>query len=466
MQAAKLGKRVVLIERRAQVGGVSVHTGTIPSKTLREAVMYLSGLRQRSFYGRGHRERGELSMEHLSHRLSRTVDSEVDVVRDQLIRNRVELVCGEARFITPHCVRVTGPASGPVDLCAEKILLAPGTEPHRPANVPFDDERVLDSDGVLCMKKLPRSMTVVGSGVIGLEYATIFQSLDVRVSLIDERETLLDFMDREIIAELTHSLRDRNIALRLGEKVASVQVGADERVTTTLGSGRQLVSDVVLFAAGRIGATGALDLPAAGLSADNRGRITVDAHLRTSQPHIYAAGDVIGFPSLASTSMEQGRQAVCHAFGDLREKPPELFPFGIYAVPEMSMVGATEEQLKKKGVPYEVGVARFRELARGQILGIDTGMLKIIVGLDDHKLLGVHILGEGATELIHVGQMVIGLGGTLEYLVDSVFNYPTLAEAYKVAALDAWNRLPRRKPMPMPMAEVESGPIPIRAIVK
>lgn len=443
IQAAKLGKRVVMVEKRTSVGGVSVHTGTIPSKTLREAVLYLSGLRQRVFYGRGHRERQELTIDDLLHRLQHTVSREVDVIRDQLLRNGVEVVEGAARFLSPHKLLVTTHGGTQVELDAEKILIATGTHPYRPSHIPFDDHSVIDSDGILSLRRLPRTMTVIGAGVIGLEYASMFQALDVRISLVDERETLLDFLDREITAELTHALRDRGVALRLGERVAGIQHDPDGKVTTRLASGRFLRSEVVLFAAGRVGATEGLALEAAGLQADNRGRLSVDAKFRTSQSHIYAAGDVIGFPSLASTSMEQGRLAACYAFRHGEHQAAELFPFGIYAVPEMSMVGATEEQLRQRGVPYEVGISRFRELARGQILGLESGMLKLLVGLSDRKILGVHILGEGATELIHIGQMAIGLGGTLDYLVESVFNYPTLAEAYKVAALDAWNRLPQ-----------------------
>lgn len=443
IQAAKLGKRTVLVEKRTSVGGVSVHTGTIPSKTLREAVLYLSGLRQRSFYGRSHRERQELTIDDLLHRLEHTVSREVEIIRDQLLRNGVEVVEGDAHFLSPHRVEVRTHSGACSELEAEKILIATGTHPYRPNHIPFDDRQVIDSDGILKLERLPRTMTVVGSGVIGLEYASMFQALDVRISLVDERETLLDFLDKEITAELTHALRDRGVALRLGERVAGIAKDPDGKVTTRLVSGRYLRSEVVLFAAGRVGATAELNLEAAGLAADNRGRLTVDAKFRTSQPHIYAAGDVIGFPSLASTSMEQGRLAACFAFRHGEHRAAELFPFGIYAVPEMSMVGATEEQLRAKGVPYEVGISRFRELARGQILGLESGMLKLLVSLVDRKILGVHILGEGATELIHIGQSVIALGGTLDYLVESVFNYPTLAEAYKVAALDAWNRLPQ-----------------------
>ncbi len=443
IQAAKLGKKVVLVERRTSVGGVSVHTGTIPSKTLREAVLYLTGWKQRTFYGRGYRLKQGLTVKDLMERLEITIRHETDVIRDQLVRNGVEVVEGEARFVSPHRVHVRCPRGDVTELEADRVLIATGTEPHRPKDVPFDGERILDSDDILHLKGHPRSITVIGAGVIGTEYATMFGAMDVKVALVEARPAMLDFLDEEIVMELMHHLRDKGMVLRLGETVDRLEIDEHGRVVTHLKSGKQLRSDIVLYAAGRAGCTSGLALEAAGLAADERGRLVVDEWFRTTQAHISAAGDVIGFPSLASTSMEQGRLAACYAFGHPATTCPAHFPFGIYAVPEISMVGQTEQELRRQGVRYEVGVARLREIARGQILGLDQGLLKILFSLEDRRVLGVHILGEGATELIHIGQAALVLGGTLEYFVENVFNYPTLAEAYKVAALDAWNRMPR-----------------------
>jgi NAD(P) transhydrogenase len=448
IQAAKLGKKTVIVEKGTMMGGVTVHTGTIPSKTLREAVLYLSGWRQRSFYGQGYRLKRDISIEDLTQRLEHTTRHEIEVIRDQLHRNGVRVVDGIAAFLSPNQVRVTTPTGEMVDYDADKILIATGTKPNRPSGMSMDDGRVMDSDDLLRIQKLPRSMTVIGGGVIGIEYATIFNALDVRVSVVDGRREILSFLDPEIVSDLKFHLRDRGVVLRLGEEVESIDTSDPQTVVTRLASGKQLRSEIVLFAAGRTGNTTELGLANAGLTTDARGLLSVDDRLRTSQPHIYAAGDIVGFPSLASTSMEQGRLAACHAFGHLDASFPTTFPYGIYAVPEISMVGVTETELVEKGIPYETGTARFRETARGQIMGLERGILKILFGLEDRRVLGVHILGEGATELIHIGQAAVALGGTLEYFVDSIFNYPTLAEAYKVAALDAWNRMPQLRPFP------------------
>lgn len=440
IQAAKLGRRVALVENRGAVGGVTVHTGTIPSKTLREAVLYLTGWTQRGLYGPSYRLKPHLEIGDLMQRLQRTIRHEVGVIEDQLARNGVTVLQGTASFRSPHAVQVRTPDGETLHCSADKILIATGTRPARPADVPFDGEAIIDSDGILGLGRIPRTMAIVGAGVVGVEYASMFSALDVRVTLIDSRPTMLDFLDREIVEELAHSLRARHVVLRLGEKVAGVRRVSDG-AEIDLASGKRVHAEVVLFAAGRQGLTEELRLEHAGLRTDDRGRIAVNAHFATAIPHIYAAGDVIGFPSLASTSMEQGRLAACHAWGKPAASVPAHFPFGIYSVPEISMVGATEQQLTRDGVPYEVGVGRFRETGRGQILGLDEGLLKLICSPTDRRLLGVHIFGEGATELIHIGQAVIALGGSLDYLVGTVFNYPTLAETYKSAALDAWNRL-------------------------
>jgi NAD(P) transhydrogenase len=441
IQAAKLGKSVALIENRRVVGGVTVHTGTIPSKTLREAVLYLTGWTQRGLYGQSYRLKQNLTIDDLMQRLQITIRNEVSVIESQLGRNGVTVFHGIASFKDPHTVQVTGIDGEISEYVAEKIVIATGTSPSRPSNIPFDDSAIIDSDGILNLKKIPKTMAIVGAGVIGVEYAAMFSALDVKVTLIDGRPQMLDFLDQEIVDELMHSLRARQVTLRLGEKVSTMRKTIDNDVEMIMTSGKRVVTDIVMFAAGRQGATDALNMGNAGLKADDRGRIKVDCTYATEVPHIYAAGDVIGFPSLASTSMEQGRLAACHAWDKTAACVPEHFPFGIYSIPEISMVGATEQQLTKDNIPYEVGVARFRETARGQILRLEEGMLKIICSLEDRRVLGVHIFGESATELIHIGQAVISLNGTLDYLVEAVFNYPTLAETYKIAALDCWNKM-------------------------
>ena len=444
IQAAKLGKSVLVIDKGRRVGGVSVHTGTIPSKTLRETVLNLSGWRERGFYGLSYRVKKEISAEDLMRRLHITLNHEVEVLEHQFARNQVTTLLGKARFLDSHKLEVETESGEGICLTAERFLLAVGTRPHRPSHIPFDGKRVVDSDEILELGCLPRHLAVVGAGVIGTEYATIFSALDVHVTLIEPRATVLDFVDRELVDEFTHFLRDRGMAMRFGAKVVEVLRQGPELCLVKLENGRVIQADMVLYAAGREGATAALGLDACGLEPDARGRIKVDPTcFQTAQPHIYAAGDVIGFPSLASTSMEQGRLAACHAFGVKAYEAPKFFPYGIYSVPEISTIGLTEEEVRAKGIPYECGVARFRETSRGQIMGLSSGMMKLIFDLETRKLLGCHILGEGATELVHIGQAVINLNGTLDYFVENTFNYPTLAEASKIAALDAWNRMPR-----------------------
>ncbi|MCW2364268.1 MULTISPECIES: Si-specific NAD(P)(+) transhydrogenase [Sphingobium] len=444
VQAAKLGKSVLVVEGRKRVGGVSVHTGTIPSKTLRETVLNLTGWRERGFYGRSYRVKKDIGGSDLDHRIDKTLEHEVDVLEHQFQRNGVRTLEGFARFTDPHTLLVTAPDESELRVRGERILIAVGTAPFRPDNIPFDDDIVLDSDVLIEAPRVPRSLVVIGAGVIGIEYATIFSALDVAVTLIEPRETFLDFIDREIIEEFIHQLRDRGMTIRLGAKVTNVVKDASGAVVTTLEDGRAIRSEMMLFAAGRVGATHTLGLEHCGLAVDNRGRLKVDPKtFQTEVPHIYAAGDVIGFPSLASTSMEQGRIAACHAF-DLPMPPaPAYFPYGIYAVPEISTVGMSEQDVKAKKIPYECGIARFRETSRGHIMGLDSGLMKMIFSLKTRRLLGVHIIGEGATELIHIGQAVLNLKGTIDYFIENTFNYPTLAEAYKIAALDAWNRMPR-----------------------
>ena len=439
--AAKLGKRVAVAERRHMMGGVCVNTGTIPSKTLREAVLYLTGFAQRDVYGASYRVKSDITIADLLSRTQHVVAREVEVVRNQLLRNHVELLDGTARFEDPHTVTVQGEARGDHStVTAEHVVIATGTRPARPPEVEFDDDHVLDSDTVLKMERVPGSLVVVGAGVIGIEYASMFAALGTRVTVVEKRPQMLEFCDPEVVESLKFHLRDHAVTFRFGEEVDRVQV-TEKGTVTTLASGKRIAADMVMYSAGRQGVTDELDLEKAGLSADRRGRIEVDAQYRTAVPHIYAVGDVIGFPALAATSMDQGRLAAYHAFGEPARELQELQPIGIYTVPEISYCGKTEAELTRDAVPYEVGVSRYRELARGAIVGDSYGMLKLLVSTTDRTLLGVHVFGSGATDLVHIGQAIMGCGGNVDYLVDTVLNYPTLSEAYKVAALDVTNKM-------------------------
>ena len=440
--AAKLGKSVAVVERGRMLGGVCVNTGTIPSKTLREAVLYLTGMNQRELYGASYRVKDKITPGDLLARTQHVLGKEVDVVRSQLLRNGVELYVGHGRFLDPHTLVVEDPSRAErIQLSARNIIIATGTKPARPAGVEFDENRVLDSDGILDLKSIPSSMVVVGAGVIGIEYASMFAALGTKVTVVEKRDTMLDFCDPEIVESLRFHLRDLAVTFRFGEEVTAVDVGSAGTVTT-LASGKQIPAETVMYSAGRQGQTDHLDLANAGLEADRRGRIFVDDKTFQSKvDHIYAVGDVIGFPALAATSMEQGRLAAYHAFGEPTAGMTALQPIGIYSIPEVSYVGATEVELTGSAIPYEVGVSRYRELARGQIAGDSYGMLKLLVSTEDLRLLGVHIFGTNATEMVHIGQAVMGCGGTVEYLVDAVFNYPTFSEAYKVAALDVMNKM-------------------------
>lgn len=424
------------------LGGVCTNTGTIPSKTLREAVMYLTGQAHKHVYGQSYQVKDEITIEDLFWRTQAVIQKEIDVVRNQLARNHVQLLGGTARFIDGHTVAVIA-GSEERRVTAHHILIAVGTVPNRPSTVEFDELTVLDSDGILQLPQIPRALVVVGAGVIGIEYASMFASLGVAVTLVDRRARPLEFVDGEIVDELLHQMRQAHVSFRFGEAVERLEVNDDRnrRATLWLESGKKLVADMALFSVGRVGATSALGLAHAGVQIDDRGRVQVDGQFRTNVPHIFAAGDVIGYPSLAATSSEQGRLAACHALGAPAPAMSPHFPIGIYAVPEISMVGATEETLTRARVPYEVGVARYSEIARGQILGDDSGFFKMIFHREDRRLLGVHIIGTQATELLHIGQAVIALGGGLDYFLTNVFNYPTLAECYKVAALNAANKL-------------------------
>jgi NAD(P) transhydrogenase len=439
IQAAKLGRKVALIERDATLGGVSTNTGTIPSKTARAAILDLTGFAQRSVYGDAYRVASNVTMDDLLWRTQHVIEHERAVVRDQLRRNGVEVIEGIASFLDPHTLEVAGPH--PLSLTGDKIVIAVGTRPARPSGVDFDDATVIDSDGLANLRRLPSTMTVVGAGVIGVEYASMAATLGVTVTLVDKRTDLLEFLDDELVDALRYHLRGVGLSLRLGEEVSAIERRPDGSALTCLASGKRIPSDVVLYAAGRQGATDDLRLQAAGLEADARGRITVDEHFRTAQPHIFAAGDVIGFPALAATSMDQGRLAACAAFGVAASDMSSELPYGIYTIPEISFVGATERQLTDRGVPYVVGLARYRELTRGEIAGDNAGLLKLLVNADTRSVEGIHVFGTAATELVHIGQTAMAGGLGVDYFVEAVFNYPTFSDAYKIAALDAVNRL-------------------------
>lgn len=452
IQAAKLGKRVCVVEAREVVGGCAINTGTIPSKALREAILALgghAGAAMPTSVDFVVKARGT-TLANLWASCNRVIQAEIELVREHFASNNIAVIAGFGRFVESNVIEVAGPF-GPQRIKAQKILIAVGTTPAKPTDIPFDGTDVITSDELLTLGQLPKSMIVVGGGVIGTEYASMMAALGVKVTLIEGRPRLLEFIDSEVCEALQYHLRQAGVTLRLGEKVVKITSGQAEQGRTTtnnnryaeamLESGKILRADCLLYAVGRQGCTAGLGLEAAGLSADPRGRIKVNEFYQTTQPHIYAAGDVIGFPALASTSMEQGRLAACHMFGVKAQAMPQLVPFGIYAIPEISMVGWTEERLTAEGIPFESGVANYREIARGQLLGDDIGMLKLLIHQESHAILGVHAIGTGATELIHIGQCALAFQATVEYFVEAVFNYPTLAECYKVAALNGLNKL-------------------------
>lgn len=440
IQAAKLNRKVGIIERKAVVGGVCINTGTIPSKSLREAVLYLSGFRQRNIYGGAYRVKKKITIEDLAFRANHVIKHEIEIVQNQMARNQVDMVFGSASFLDPHRLRIQRDHSA-LELTADFIIIAVGTEPARPSHIPFDDHTVIDTDGLLTLKHIPNAIVIVGGGVIGTEYASMLAALGIPVTLIDKRPRLLEFVDAEIIDTLQQCMKDLGVTLYHDEEVLAIKRERNNSIHVSLRNNRPIQTSTLIYAIGRVGATRMLNLEAIGLQPDSRGRITVNEHLQTVIPHIYAAGDVIGFPALASTSMQQGRHAACHAFGHSDRTDTSLLPYGIYAIPEISMVGRNEEELTQAAIPFGVGIARYREIARGQLIGDETGMLKLLFHRDTKHLLGVHVIGEGATELIHIGQAVMAFHGKINYFIDTVFNYPTLAECYKVAALDGMNRM-------------------------
>jgi NAD(P) transhydrogenase len=439
--AAKMGKRAAVIESREVVGGACINTGTIPSKTMREAVLHLSGYNYKSIYGMNYRVKERITMADLAFRVQHVIKTEVDVTEAQLSRNNVETLVGVGSFVDPTHLQVTN-SRGSTVYETSNVLIATGTKPAVNAKVPINGRTIINSDQVLDLTNLPKTLIVVGGGVIGVEYTCMFSALGVRVTLIERRPKLLEFADQEIVEALSYHLRDTRVTMRLNEEVESVEELPDGTVVANLESKKRVTGDALLYAVGRQGNVDELNLGSIGLESDARGRIPVDKDFRTKVPNVFAAGDVIGFPSLASVSMEQGRIAAARAFGDETVlSNPSFYPYGIYTIPEISFIGKTEEQLTEEDVPYEVGVAYYREIARGQIRGDTTGRLKVIFHRESHAILGVHIIGEGASELLHIGQAVMTLGGTLNYFVDTVFNYPTLAECYKVAAFNGLNRV-------------------------
>jgi NAD(P) transhydrogenase len=441
IQASKSGKKVALIEKREVVGGVCINTGTIPSKTMREAVIHFSGFHYQNIYGMNYRVKEKVSMADLSFRVHHVIRTEIDVTQSQLSRNNIEMLTGQASFVDPTHIDVSN-SRGTSRIEAPFVVVAVGTKPAVSPKVPVNGRNILDSDQVLTMTDMPRTLIVVGGGVVGVEYTCMFAVLGVRVILVEKRPRLLEFADSEMVEALSYHLRDSRVTMRLNEEVESVEETAG-CVVASLQSNKKITGDALLYAVGRQGNVDELDLKAAGIEADARGRIKVDADFRTSQPNIFAVGDVIGFPSLASVSMEQGRIAAGRAFNVPLQSKPAFYPYGIYTIPEISFIGKTEEQLTDEDVPYEVGVAYYREIARGQIRGDTTGRLKLIFHRETRLLLGVHIIGEGACELLHIGQAVMVLGGTVQYFVETVFNYPTLAECYKAAAFNGLNKLSR-----------------------
>jgi NAD(P) transhydrogenase len=441
IQAAKLRKRVAVIEKDRVVGGSCIHTGTLPSKTLKDAIYYLHGFKLRSFPSISYSLKKSMTLRDLMARKDLVVKHELEVITNQLERNDVEIIRGSASFVDPHTIQIVEPKGDVDSLRAPFIVIATGSRPRRPADIPFNDLTICDSDSILSTETIPKSMTVMGGGVIGCEYASMFAAFGIKVTLLDRRTELLRFVDQEIVQALIYHMRTNGVTTRMGEEITGVSTDVRGRVVTSLKSGKTIVTDMLLYAMGRIANTDSLNVGAAGLTVDKMGQLKVNEHYQTAVPHVYAAGDVIGFPGLASTSMEQGRLSTCHAFQVEQSTLPKILPYGIYTIPEISTVGKTEEELTAQTIPYEIGRAFYKEIARGQIVGDLEGLMKLLFHRDTMELLGVHIIGEGATELVHIGQAVLTYGGKVDFFVQNVFNYPTLAECYRTAALDGINRL-------------------------
>jgi NAD(P) transhydrogenase len=444
-QASYFGKKVALIEEAPQLGGACINTGTLPSKTLRESALYFSGLRQRGLYGIDYSLRDGLTMHDFMHHKDEVVESERNLVRKNLAGHSIDLFIGKGKFKGRNELAVLTTQGPPVNLSAETFLIATGSRPHRPAEIPFDDVSIFDSDTILQMDLIPRSLAVIGGGVIGVEYASVFAALGVKVTLLDSRDRLLPFLDREISELLRLRLEDLGVKLCFQGRSKSFGKTSNG-IRIELESGPPIEAEMALFAAGRRANVQDLGLESVGLAVNKRGYLEVNEDYLTSAPNIYAAGDVIGFPALASTSMEQGRVAVCHAFGfGYKKRLAHMLPMGIYTIPEVSMVGETEDSCTEKGIAYAVGRGHYANNARGQITGDKQGLLKLIFRRDDRKVLGVHMIGESATELIHLGMFVLETGGAVDSFIDMVFNYPTLSEIYKYAAYDGLGNLAGHK---------------------
>lgn len=447
IQARKLGKRVAVVDPNPSIGGNCLHDGTIPSKSFREAIMHLSGYRERSHYGAAYTVKQNIEMIDLTDR-SHGIEVEIEqTIRSQLLRNKAEIILGRASLVDAHTVKVSCEDTERM-LTTDKVIIAVGTRPWRPGSFEFGNGIIMDSDDVLRMTQIPKSLTVVGGGVIGCEYGSMFAALGVKVTIVEQRNSILGFLDAELIESLVYNLRQQKTCIITGDKVTHCCSSPDGRAVTYLESGRRIVSERLLVSAGRVGNVEGLGLDSVGIESDSRGLIKVNKYFQTVQPNIYAVGDVVGSPALASTGMEQGRRAACHAFG-LQDSSMQIpLPFGIYSIPEIAMVGATEAELRATKTPYEYGIARFSELERGKIIGDNVGVLKLLFHRQTLQLLGVHIIGEGATELVHIGQTVLGFGGCIDYFVNAVFNYPTLSQAYKTAALDGWNKIVATEGLP------------------
>lgn len=444
IEASQMRKTTAIVERHSVQGGVCIHTGTIPSKTLRETVLYISGLRQRSVYGLMGGVKSNVSIRELMYRKDQVIQQELDVIQQNMARYRIEVIKGTGMITDPHTVVVSDGSGDSRVIMGDVIVISTGTRPHHPPHIDFDDHYIYDGESILNLDTIPRSLTIIGGGVIGCEYASIFAHIGCKVTIIDSRERLLSFLDREMADALMYLMRKYRINLVLGDGEEEIKIENNQVVTITK-SGRKVVSDRLLFAAGRNGNTENLGLENLGIEVNDRGIIKVNEQYRTSVDNIFAVGDVIGFPSLASVSMDQGRLAAIHAFKKNNTSCiNNLLPIGIYTIPEVSMVGETEESLSESGQDYEIGIARYFELARGQIINDHDGMLKLIFDPKSRRILGVHIVGDRATEIIHIGQAVMTLGGTLDYFMETVLNYPTLSEAYKVAALDGFARIENR----------------------
>ena len=444
LQVARIGKRVAVIERLPHIGGVNVTTG-VASKALREAALHLSGFRERTLYGESYTVKENITMSDLMVSTNHVMNQQSEMLRSQLLRNKADMTHAEASFVDRHTLSLTyGNGLPDQTITTDKVLIAVGTFSTEPPTIHADGRLIFVSDDVMSLPDLPRSLTIVGGGAIGLEYCSTFSALGVRVTLVDRNPRLLPFADDEIVDALVYHLRENGVTFRLNEDVFDIEYLRDERgnhVRVLLKSGKQILSDAVMYCVGRTGATAELNLRAAGLETDERGRLSVDDNYMTSVEGIYAAGGVIGFPDLVSTSQMQGRLAACHAFNIPTESVPGLFPYAVKTTPEIAMVGKTESQLTEEGVAYEVGKANYREIARSVIQGDVTGILKLLFDIETHKLLGVHIAGEGAAEMVQIGQAVIAHGGTVNYFIEAVTSYPTLAEAYVAAALDGLHRL-------------------------